>query len=119
MELKVGNRVEVEAESTEQRPRMGVIEEEVRRHPPLATPDESDGYKSLAEGAKVRLGGRGFQGHDRRTAPHRPIRGSSIVRSWPCGQQSRPESGDTPTRGVRGEVTHPEAHGIDCGASRP
>ena len=35
MELKVGNRVEVEAESTEQTPRKGVIEEVVRRHLPL------------------------------------------------------------------------------------
>ena len=33
MELKVGNRVEVESESTEQRPRMGVIEEVVREPP--------------------------------------------------------------------------------------
>ena len=36
MELKVGNRVEVESESTEQRPRKGVIEEVVRRHLHLA-----------------------------------------------------------------------------------
>lgn len=33
MELKVGNRVEVESESTEQRPRKGVIEEVVREAP--------------------------------------------------------------------------------------
>ena len=31
MELKVGNRVEVESESPERRPRMGVIEEVVRQ----------------------------------------------------------------------------------------
>jgi hypothetical protein len=26
---------------------------------------------------------------------------------WPCGQQSRPESGSTPTRAPRDEATHP------------
>jgi hypothetical protein len=33
MELKVGHRVEVESESTEQRPRMGIIEEVMRDAP--------------------------------------------------------------------------------------
>ena len=37
--------------------------------------------------------------------------------SWPCGQQSRPKSGSTPTRDLRDEATHYEANGIDCGAS--
>jgi hypothetical protein len=39
-----------------------------------------------------------------------------VVSNWPCGQQSRLESGGTPTR-KRVEATHSQANGIDCGAS--
>jgi Domain of unknown function (DUF1918) len=48
MELKVGNRVEVESESTEQRPRMGVIEEVVRAAPsPRYRIRWDDGHESI------------------------------------------------------------------------
>ena len=48
MELKVGNRVEVEAESTEQRPRKGVIEEVVREAPsPRYRIRWDDGHESI------------------------------------------------------------------------
>ena len=48
VELKVGNRVEVEAESTEQRPRKGVIEEVVREAPsPRYRIRRDDGHESI------------------------------------------------------------------------
>jgi hypothetical protein len=48
VELKVGNRVEVESESTEQRPRMGVIEEVVRKGPsPRYRIRWDDGHESI------------------------------------------------------------------------
>ena len=48
MELKVGNRVEVESESTERRPRMGVIEEVVREEPsPRYRIRWDDGHESI------------------------------------------------------------------------
>lgn len=56
MELKVGNRVEVESESTEQRPRMGVIEEVVREAPsPRYRILWDDGHESIytLKGAKT------------------------------------------------------------------
>ena len=60
MELKVGNRVEVEAESTEQRPRKGVIEEVVRAAPsPRYRIRWDDGHESIytpAAGALRRAG---------------------------------------------------------------
>jgi Domain of unknown function (DUF1918) len=60
MELKVGHRVEVEAESTEQRPRMGVIEEVVREAPsPRYRIRWDDGHESIytpAAGALHRAG---------------------------------------------------------------
>jgi hypothetical protein len=60
IELKVGNRVEVEAESTEQRPRTGVIEEVVRETPhPRYRIRWDDGHESIytpAAGALRRAG---------------------------------------------------------------
>jgi hypothetical protein len=62
MELKVGNRVEVESESTEQRPRTGVIEEVLREAPsPRYRIRWDDGHESIytpAAGAlhRARLG---------------------------------------------------------------
>ena len=60
MELKVGNRVEVEAESTEQTPRKGVIEEVVRKAPsPRYRIRWDDGHESIytpAAGALRRTG---------------------------------------------------------------
>ena len=60
MEWKVGNRVEVEAESTEQRPRKGVIEEAVRAAPsPRYRIRWDDGHESIytpAAGALRRAG---------------------------------------------------------------
>src|ERR671910_2590231 len=48
VELKVGDRVEVEAESTEQRPRKGVIEEVVREAPsPRYRIRWDDGHESI------------------------------------------------------------------------
>jgi Domain of unknown function (DUF1918) len=48
VELKVGNRVEVEAESTEQRPRKGVIEEVVSEAPsPRYRIRWDDGHESI------------------------------------------------------------------------
>ena len=48
MELKVGNRVKVESESTAQRPRMGVIEEVVRDAPsPRYRIRWDDGHESI------------------------------------------------------------------------
>jgi len=48
MELKVGNRVEVESELTEQRPRKGVIEEVVREAPsPRYRIRWDDGHESI------------------------------------------------------------------------
>ena len=48
VELKVGNRVEVESESTEQRPRKGVIEEVVREAPsPRYRIRWDDGHESI------------------------------------------------------------------------
>jgi hypothetical protein len=48
MELKVGNRVEVESESTERRPRMGVVEEVVRAAPsPRYRIRWDDGHESI------------------------------------------------------------------------
>jgi hypothetical protein len=48
VELKVGNRVEVESESTEQRPRVGVIEEVVREGPsPRYRIRWDDGHESI------------------------------------------------------------------------
>ena len=59
MELKVGNRIEVESESTEQRPRMGVIEEVVRAAPsPRYRIRWDDGHESIytpAAGAVSRV----------------------------------------------------------------
>ena len=60
MQLKVGNRVEVESESTEQRPRTGVIEEVVREAPsPRYRIRWDDGHESIytpAAGALRRTG---------------------------------------------------------------
>jgi Domain of unknown function (DUF1918) len=60
MELKVGNRVKVESESTEQRPRTGVIEEVVRKAPsPRYRIRWDDGHESIytpAAGALHRAG---------------------------------------------------------------
>ena len=60
MELKVGNRVEVESESTEQRPRKGVIEEVVRAAPSARYRIRwDDGHESIytpAAGALRRAG---------------------------------------------------------------
>ena len=57
MELKVGNRVEVESESTEQRPRMGVIEEVVRAAPsPRYRIRWDDGHESIYTPAAGALG---------------------------------------------------------------
>jgi hypothetical protein len=60
MELKVGHRVEVESESTEHRPRMGVIEEVVRDAPsPRYRIRWDDGHESTytpAAGALHRAG---------------------------------------------------------------
>ena len=60
MGLKVGNRVEVEAESTEQRPRKGVIEEVVREAPSARYRIRwDDGHESIytpAAGALRRAG---------------------------------------------------------------
>jgi hypothetical protein len=60
MELKVGYRVEVEAESTGQRPRTGVIEEVVREPPsPRYRIRWDDGHESIytpAAGALHRAG---------------------------------------------------------------
>jgi hypothetical protein len=60
MQLKVGNRVEVESESTEQRPRTGVIEEVVREAPsPRYRIRWDDGHESIytpAAGALRRAG---------------------------------------------------------------
>jgi hypothetical protein len=48
MELKVGNRVEVESESTEQPPRTGVIEEVLQEAPsPRYRIRWDDGHESL------------------------------------------------------------------------
>jgi hypothetical protein len=48
MELKVGNRVEVESESTERRPRMGVVKEVVRAAPsPRYRIRWDDGHESI------------------------------------------------------------------------
>ena len=48
MDLKVGNRVEVESESTEQRPRRGVLEEVVRDAPsPRYRIRWDDGHESI------------------------------------------------------------------------
>jgi hypothetical protein len=48
MELKVGNRVEVESESTERQPRTGVIEEIVREAPsPRYRIHWDDGHVSI------------------------------------------------------------------------
>jgi Domain of unknown function (DUF1918) len=48
MELKVGDRVIVESESTERPPRMGVIEEVVRRAPaPRYRISWDDGHESI------------------------------------------------------------------------
>ena len=48
MELKVGNRVEVESESTERKPRTGVIEEVVRKEPsPRYRIRWDDGHESI------------------------------------------------------------------------
>jgi Domain of unknown function (DUF1918) len=48
MDLKVGNRVEVESESTERRPRKGVIEEVVRAEPsPRYRIRWDDGHESI------------------------------------------------------------------------
>jgi hypothetical protein len=48
MELKVGHRVEVESESTERTPRMGVIEEVVREAPsPRYRIRWDDGHESI------------------------------------------------------------------------
>jgi hypothetical protein len=48
MELKVGNRVEVESESTQQRPRTGVIEEVLREAPsPRYRIRWDDGHESI------------------------------------------------------------------------
>jgi hypothetical protein len=41
-----------------------------------------------------------------RSARDSRFRGVGSVESWPCGQQSRPESGYTPTRAQRDEATH-------------
>jgi Domain of unknown function (DUF1918) len=59
MELKVGNRVEVESESTEQRSRKGVIEEVVRAPSPRYRIRWDDGHESIytpAAGALRRAG---------------------------------------------------------------
>jgi hypothetical protein len=60
MELKVGNRVEVESESTERPPRAGVIEEVVREAPsPRYRIRWDDGHESIytpAAGALRRAG---------------------------------------------------------------
>jgi Domain of unknown function (DUF1918) len=60
MELKVGHRVEVESESTAQRPRTGVIEEVVRDPPsPRYRIRWDDGHESIytpAAGALRRAG---------------------------------------------------------------
>jgi hypothetical protein len=37
-----------------------------------------------------------------------PTSRSRVYESWPCGQQSWPESGSTPTRVKRAEATHPQ-----------
>jgi uncharacterized protein DUF1918 len=48
MDLKVGNHVEVESESTERRPRKGVIEEVVRKAPsPRYRIRWDDGHESI------------------------------------------------------------------------
>jgi hypothetical protein len=47
MQLKVGNRIEVESESTERPPRMGVIEEVVREAPPRYRIRWDDGRESI------------------------------------------------------------------------
>jgi hypothetical protein len=48
MELKVGNRVKVESESTERSPRRGVIEEVVRESPsPRYRIRWDDGHESI------------------------------------------------------------------------
>ena len=48
MDLKVGNHVEVESESTEQRPRRGVIEEVMRDAPsPRYRIRWDDGHESI------------------------------------------------------------------------
>jgi hypothetical protein len=48
MELKVGNRVQVESESTERSPRTGVIEEVVREPPsPRYRIRWDDGHESI------------------------------------------------------------------------
>ena len=60
MELKVGNRVEVESESSERRPRTGVIQEVVRDTPsPRYRIRWDDGHESIytpAAGALRRAG---------------------------------------------------------------
>jgi Domain of unknown function (DUF1918) len=60
MELRVGNRVEVESESTERRPRMGVVKEVVRAAPsPRYRIRWDDGHESVytpAAGALRRVG---------------------------------------------------------------
>ena len=60
MELKVGNRVEVESESSERRPRTGVIQEVVRDTPsPRYRSRWDDGHESIytpAAGALRRAG---------------------------------------------------------------
>jgi Domain of unknown function (DUF1918) len=60
MELKVGNRVEVESESTERRPRTGVVKEVVRAAPsPRYRIRWDDGHESIytpAAGALRRAG---------------------------------------------------------------
>ena len=60
MKLKVGNRIKVEAESTEQSPRTGVIEEVIREAPsPRYRIRWDDGHESIytpAAGALRRAG---------------------------------------------------------------
>ena len=47
MKLKVGNRIKVEAESTERPPRTGVIEEVVSEAPPRYRIRWDDGHESI------------------------------------------------------------------------
>lgn len=57
MELKVGNRVEVESESTDRPPRTGVIEEVVREAPsPRYRIRWDDGHESIYTPAAGALG---------------------------------------------------------------
>jgi hypothetical protein len=57
MELKVGNRISVEAESTEQSPRTGVIEEVVSEPPsPRYRIHWDDGHESIYAPAAGAMG---------------------------------------------------------------